>query len=546
MSRLLVLALAPARRLRGRTRRRARRARRSPERLDAELAQQREASGAPGVGRRARASRRARVGGRGGTADTGGRPMTPETPMAFGSITKTVTAAVALQLAEQGRIDLDDPVRRWVPEWPGRAGHDPPAAALPYERAWPIPARTSTSTQIRASGARLHAGRLDRRAHGAVRGRLQDDAELRQCGLHPRRARDQAGGRARVAAAAPQHGARAGGAAGRARAGRRPAVGYWRRRLKKRPFPTGGAGMVPSTGMATAAWTAGALAGPAPALARFGDRLLGGHLVSAGSLKQMTAFRDGTAMWSGYGLGLGRQWVDRHEAWGHGGDIPGFHAELWHLPESDLTLSRSPGTTTGSTTTASSERCSGSLSHRFHCRASGVRHRRVGLHRRAPDPAARGRRLVGQGARALRRRGREGGGGRRRAGARRPARRGGAAARRRRRRGGVPRRREGRGLGRHPRVPPRQRRRHEGAARGVPGRRRAAHGPRRHRGRAAARAAAGDGRRAHAAGVPFTVAVLVDEGRGRGGGGRRARHRDDRRSPALRLGPRRHDADARR
>ena len=66
--------------------------------------------------------------------------------------------------------------------------------------------------------------------------------------------------------------------------------------------------------------------------------MLGGRLLSAGSLKQMTAFNAGTAMWSGYGLGLGRQRVDGHEVWGHGGDIPGFHAELWHLPDRDTTL----------------------------------------------------------------------------------------------------------------------------------------------------------------------------------------------------------------
>ena len=116
------------------------------------------------------------------------------------------------------------------------------------------------------------------------------------------------------------------------------AVGYWYPRERRIPFPTGGGGMVPSTGMATLAGTAGALAGTAPALARFGDSLLGGDLLEADSLKQMTAFNEGRAMWEGYGLGLARQTVDGRDVWGHFGDIPGFHAELWHLPDEDITL----------------------------------------------------------------------------------------------------------------------------------------------------------------------------------------------------------------
>ena len=43
-----------------------------------------------------------------------------ETAFAFGSVTKTFTAALILKLVEDGAIGLDDPVIRWLPEYAGR------------------------------------------------------------------------------------------------------------------------------------------------------------------------------------------------------------------------------------------------------------------------------------------------------------------------------------------------------------------------------------------------------------------------------------------
>src|SRR5215208_3992036 len=41
------------------------------------------------------------------------RPMTPQTSLPFDSVTKIATAALALRLAEEHRLRLDDPIRRW-------------------------------------------------------------------------------------------------------------------------------------------------------------------------------------------------------------------------------------------------------------------------------------------------------------------------------------------------------------------------------------------------------------------------------------------------
>lgn len=49
--------------------------------------------------------------------DGDGDPVTTGTPFLWGSVAKPVTAEVTLALVEQGRLDLDAPVRRYLPEF---------------------------------------------------------------------------------------------------------------------------------------------------------------------------------------------------------------------------------------------------------------------------------------------------------------------------------------------------------------------------------------------------------------------------------------------
>ena len=44
------------------------------------------------------------------------RPLTGDTPFRIASTTKPMTAVVILRLAEQGRLGLDDPISRYLPE----------------------------------------------------------------------------------------------------------------------------------------------------------------------------------------------------------------------------------------------------------------------------------------------------------------------------------------------------------------------------------------------------------------------------------------------
>jgi len=50
-----------------------------------------------------------------GVAGPSGRPMTPQTPMLIGSVSKSFTALAIMQLVEAGKVDLDAPVQRYLP-----------------------------------------------------------------------------------------------------------------------------------------------------------------------------------------------------------------------------------------------------------------------------------------------------------------------------------------------------------------------------------------------------------------------------------------------
>ncbi len=56
--------------------------------------------------------------GPGGMSDpVAGEPIEPEMIFGFGSITKTFTSAMILQLAEEGQLTLEDPLSDWLPDY---------------------------------------------------------------------------------------------------------------------------------------------------------------------------------------------------------------------------------------------------------------------------------------------------------------------------------------------------------------------------------------------------------------------------------------------
>jgi D-alanyl-D-alanine carboxypeptidase len=94
---------------------------------------------------------------------------------------------------------------------------------------------------------------------------------------------------------------------------------------------------VPSTAEATITWASGNVLASAYDLARAGDRLFCGELLSARSRREMTHWVKALEP-PEYGLGLARDELAGEEVWGHSGDVVGFHADLWHLPRSRVTV----------------------------------------------------------------------------------------------------------------------------------------------------------------------------------------------------------------
>ena len=103
--------------------------------------------------------------------------------------------------------------------------------------------------------------------------------------------------------------------------------------------PTPNNGYVPSKSEATAAWTAGGMLASAEDLARAGDGIFRGALITDTSRQEMTRFAStGMTDPPEYGLGLARVELGGEQVWAHGGDISGFHADLAYMPEQHVTI----------------------------------------------------------------------------------------------------------------------------------------------------------------------------------------------------------------
>ena len=121
-------------------------------------------------------------------------PNTPTTKFRLGSITKQFTAASILLLEERGKLKLDDPIKKYVPDAP--AAWDAITIFNLLTHTSGIPNFTSLP-DYKSLKLRGHAGREDDRdrARQAARFRPRRENELQQLRLSRARARDRAGDR---------------------------------------------------------------------------------------------------------------------------------------------------------------------------------------------------------------------------------------------------------------------------------------------------------------------------------------------------------------
>ena len=118
----------------------------------------------------------------------GGRRVTPQTPFVLGSTAKSFTALATMQLVDAGRLQLDAPVRRYVPEFrlADRRAADRITVRHVLQQTSGLPA--TAGGPIVKSAADGTAPAAVRELRDEAGGSARDGVRVLQRQLHPRRA----------------------------------------------------------------------------------------------------------------------------------------------------------------------------------------------------------------------------------------------------------------------------------------------------------------------------------------------------------------------
>ena len=269
-----------------------------------------------------------------------GRPVTTQTLFRVGSVTKMVAAAVLTELAVEGKLDLDAPIARYVPELQGRrVGSITTHQLLTHTAGWidnAIPygrmgegalgevMREVTDTLFFTEPGRVisysnpgysMAGYVAERAGGARFGALTDERVLRKFGM--------------------------------------PHASFRPLDVMTRDFSQGHIGMPTNRGAVvrpftenTAQWAAGFLMASAQDMARFTIALMddgmldGQRVMTSEAVRRMTtgsaAIPGDSSSRYAYGLNVRQMYGTR--VWQHGGAINGFNASVTMFPDKRVSV----------------------------------------------------------------------------------------------------------------------------------------------------------------------------------------------------------------
>lgn len=274
----------------------------------------------------------------------GGAPVTPDARFRIASITKLFVATVVLQLVQEGRLATTDPLERFVPDFPA-AREVTVGQLLDHSSGIPDYGQVDgfadrllndrdhrfTSGQVLATvaGSRPDFRPGTRNAYsnsnylllGEVIAAVTHDTwagQVRRRILQPLRLSDTyiAGAEAPSAVVVP---------------------GYFDTDNDGTQENVERAGPWPA--LETSEGPAGAIVSTAGDLAAFGDALYHGRLLSAATLRSMTAERPFHPRNSNYGLGTEITHLGYDiTVLGHGGFLPGFRSLLWYVPSRDLVI----------------------------------------------------------------------------------------------------------------------------------------------------------------------------------------------------------------
>ncbi|MHC1767418.1 MAG: serine hydrolase domain-containing protein [Verrucomicrobiia bacterium] len=262
----------------------------------------------------------------------------PQMRFSIGSISKTFITALIMQLAEEGKVSLDDPLSRWLPDYRNITNVITIRQLLSHTSGvfnltespnyWPMVTRTNkvyahdealglvgarnflpgkgyrySNTGFILLGLVAEAASQDSAAH-QIRSRFLEPLHL--AGIYLEGAEEASGDRA--------HGFTA------SYTGSLQDVttnSIWRVE-----YPV--------------AWTAGAMTSTAYDLALWIRALYGGHVLSDNSLGEMTKWTSLSG--STYGLGTMRISSSKGEFWGHNGGITGYLSVAGHSPTRHTTV----------------------------------------------------------------------------------------------------------------------------------------------------------------------------------------------------------------
>lgn len=272
-------------------------------------------------------------------------PASADTLYRVGSATKTFTATMILQLADEGRLSLDDPLAKWYPKYPDAAHitvrnllqhtsgikemqlEDALFILISFLQSWRIwlPEEMIAWSASPLPMLSVRSGKLvDRTPDPAgtvwryaqpnyiLLGRILEKATGRSYARNLRARITRPLGLSHTQVPAT---------------GDDPFMPAWSNLFGF--FPT----LVPTTivpsynSASSAAWSAGGIVTTTSDLVRFHEAVETGELVSPRAFEEMhTTFPEDPARpgWDGYGLGLSRSTLGSHTTWGHDGGIPGF------------------------------------------------------------------------------------------------------------------------------------------------------------------------------------------------------------------------------
>lgn len=309
------------------------------QRLDQQLAQRR-IPGAAAVITFADGSSWSGVSGNASLRPT--EAVEPDTRFVVGSITKTFVAATVLQLAEEGVLELDEPLRNWLPDYPrsrritlrmllnhtsgvfnyfehplyeslvfGRPSHEwTPAEILsefqrdPYFG--PGNGFRYSNTGFILLGLVIEAA-TGNSLGDELRTRFFEPLELSGTYFQGDGAQPDA------------------------------AHGYLRTTGGHR-LVTGESDYRPTTSAATVAWTAGAIVSTAEDISRWAHALYGGDVLSEESRTALTDYVSSPYSRGTYGLGTRTRLIEGARAFGHTGSLRGYMAAVWYFPENGVSV----------------------------------------------------------------------------------------------------------------------------------------------------------------------------------------------------------------